>query len=297
MQGLSEKPVGRKPEWFNRKVEAGPVLNRVQEILKKENLNTVCTGAKCPNRGECYSAGTATFMIMGDRCTRDCGFCAVPSNGVSSLNPEEPGAVARAALKLELDHVVVTSVTRDDLADGGAAHFRETIREVRGKLPEATIETLVPDFEGDVKSIDAVLDAGPDILNHNIETVKRLYPLVRPQADYERSLGLISRAAEAGLVTKSGFMVGLGETFDEILELLGDLVKSGCRMLTIGQYLQPGGENVEVKKYYTPREFDELGETGLKMGFSAVAAGPLVRSSYRARDIYECACSSAASVK
>lgn len=292
MQGISEQHIERKPEWFCRKIEAGPVLSRVQDTLKNENLNTVCLGAKCPNRGECYSEGTATFMIMGDRCTRNCAFCAVPSGGVTPLSHGEPGAVARAARKLGLEHVVVTSVTRDDLADGGASHFSETIREVRDIMPEATIEVLVPDFQGDCKSIDMVLDAKPDILNHNMETVRRLYPLVRSQADYNRSLQLISRAAEAGLITKSGFMVGLGETRDEVLGLLNDLAESGCRILTVGQYLQPGGENIEVDNYYTPEEFDELGETILKMGFSAVAAGPLVRSSYKARDMYYSACGS-----
>ncbi|MBN1290026.1 MAG: lipoyl synthase [Actinobacteria bacterium] len=273
------------PGWFHRKVEAGPVLCKVEKTLRKENLNTVCVGARCPNRGECYSSGTATFMIMGDRCTRNCGFCAVPSGDVSELDPGEPQAIGRAALELGLEHVVITSVTRDDLPNGGAEHFRRAISEIRKVLPEATVEVLVPDFQGNRVSLEIVLEEKPDIFNHNMETVKRLYPDIRPQADYSRSLELISIASEEGVITKSGIMVGLGEEAFEVAALMWDLRGSGCQLLTIGQYLRPGSGNVPVIKYYNPDEFEELKREGLRAGFTEVASGPLVRSSYHAREM------------
>jgi len=279
----------RMPRWLSRPVRCGPELQKVEGVLAEERLNTVCVGAGCPNRGECYSAGTATFMIMGGRCTRDCGFCAVPAGGVEALDPEEPRRVARAAATLGLRHVVVTSVTRDDLADGGAGHFAETVAAVRDELPGATVEVLVPDFGGSAADVDTVIDERPDVFNHNVETVRRLYPEVRPQADYRRSMEVLERSAEAGLATKSGLMVGLGETADEVGVVLADLVDAGCTLVTVGQYLQPSAENLTVARYWEPEEFKALEERALSMGFEAVASGPLVRSSYFAHEMIEAA--------
>jgi len=276
----------RMPRWMYRPVRCGPVLKKVEEILEQEKLNTVCHGARCPNRGECFAAGTATFMIMGDVCTRDCRFCAVPTGAVMPLDEGEPDAVARAAEALGLQHVVVTSVTRDDLPDGGAGHFARTIWALRAALPDSTVEVLVPDFAGDGEAIDAVVHAAPDVFNHNVETVKSLYPSARPEADYERSLAVLSRAAGAGLVTKSGFMVGLGESMEEVEELLCDLKECGCGMVTVGQYLQPAAGNLPVARYWTPAEFEAIEESARGMGFKGVAAGPLVRSSYFAKEMF-----------
>ena len=281
--------VERKPRWIHRPVRCGSELRAVEEILAGERLNTVCVGAKCPNRGECYSAGTATFMIMGERCTRNCGFCAVPAGGVGELDPEEPTRVAKAATLLDLSHVVVTSVTRDDLPDGGAGHFARTLEAIREVLPDATVEVLVPDFGGRMKDADVVLEAKPDVFNHNVETVKRLYGEARPQADYRRTLSVLERSAGAGLPTKSGFMVGLGETVEEVHELLGDLLNAGCRMVTVGQYLQPTANNLPVARYWEPAEFAGLEKTALEIGFEAVASGPLVRSSYFAHEMFDAA--------
>ncbi|MHB8895636.1 MAG: lipoyl synthase, partial [Candidatus Geothermincolia bacterium] len=268
------------PRWLLRPVRCGPELARVEGVLEEEHLNTVCVGARCPNRGECYSAGTATFMILGARCTRGCGFCAVPTGGCEPVDEGEPLRVAKAAAAMGLRHVVVTSVTRDDLADGGAQHFVDTVLAVREALPEATVEVLVPDFGGEAVDVDEVLEAGPDVFNHNVETVGRLYREVRPRAGYERSLSVLGRSARAGLPTKSGFMVGLGETADEVGGLLEDLLEAGCRLVTIGQYLRPSKKNLPVERYWEPAEFEALREKALSMGFDAVASGPLVRSSY-----------------
>jgi lipoyl synthase len=281
--------VGRKPRWIHRPVRCGSELRVVEEILAGQRLNTVCVGARCPNRGECYSAGTATFMIMGDRCTRDCRFCAVGTGGAGKLDPDEPARVARAADLLGLSHVVVTSVTRDDLPDGGAGHFARTIHSIRETLPDATVEVLVPDFNGRMEDVDAVLKAGPDVFNHNVETVKRLYDLARPQAEYGRTLSVLKRSAQAGFPTKSGFMVGLGETAEEVRKLLGDLMDAGCTMVTVGQYLQPAADNLPVARYWEPAEFVSLEWTALEMGFEAVASGPLVRSSYFAGEMFDAA--------
>ena len=245
----------------------------------------MCDGARCPNRGECYSTGTATFMIMGDVCTRDCRFCAVPGGETALLRFDEPEAVARAAALLGLRHVVVTSVTRDDLPDGGAAHFARTVEAVRDALPGATVEVLVPDFLGDARAVKTVVRARPDVFNHNIETVRRLYPAVRPRADYRRSIEVLALAADQGLLAKSGFMVGLGEVAGEVSGLLSDLRSAGCAMVTAGQYLQPGASNVPVARYWEPVEFDWLEAEARSLGFEAVAAGPLVRSSYRAGEL------------
>jgi lipoyl synthase len=275
------------PRWLLRPVRSGPELAKVEGVLQEGRLNTVCVGAKCPNRGECYSAGTATFMIMGARCTRGCGFCAVPTGGCEPLDEGEPRRVADAAAEMGLRHVVVTSVTRDDLPDGGARHFASTVSAVREVLPDATVEVLVPDFGGRESDIDTVIEAGPDVFNHNVETVGRLYCVVRPQAVYERSLMVLARSAKAGLPTKSGFMVGLGETADEVQGLLEDLLGTGCRLLTAGQYLRPSKENLPVERYWEPAEFEALEEKALSMGFEAVASGPLVRSSYFAHEMLD----------
>jgi lipoic acid synthetase len=283
-------PVREKmPRWMFRPVRYGSELRAVEEILAAESLNTVCVGAKCPNRGECYSSGTATFMIMGDRCMRNCGFCAVRTGGALGLDPEEPLRVARAAALMGLKHVVVTSVTRDDLPDGGAGHFARTVDAVREVLCEATVEVLVPDFNGRMEDVDAVVRAGPDVFNHNVETVRRLYGEARPQADYHRTLSVLRRSAEAGLATKSGFMVGLGESGEEVEELLGDLLDAGCRMVTVGQYLQPAADNLPVARYWEPAEFVSLQKAAMQMGFEAVASGPLVRSSYFAGEMFDAA--------
>jgi lipoyl synthase len=277
---------GRMPRWMHRPVRCGPELSRVEEVLAEQRLNTVCVGARCPNRGECYEAGTATFMIMGDRCTRDCGFCAVPTGGTEQLDAGEPERLAGAAAAMGLKHVVITSVTRDDLPDGGSGHFSATIEAVRDALPDASVEVLVPDFGGRAADIDRVIEAAPDVFNHNVETVRRLYPVVRPQADYDRSLAVLTRAADAGLATKSGFMVGLGESAEGVEGLMGDLLGAGCRFLTAGQYLRPAEENLPVTRYWEPEEFDALERTALAMGFEAVASGPLVRSSYFAHEMF-----------
>jgi len=277
----------RMPRWMYRSVRCGPVLRRVEEVLKEEKLNTVCVGARCPNRGECFAVGTATFMIMGDVCTRDCRFCAVPAGSVRRLDEGEPEAVTRAAETLGLRHVVVTSVTRDDLPDGGADHFARTVMALRRALPGSTVEVLVPDFKGEGESIDTVVKAAPDVFNHNVETVRRLYPVVRSGADYERSLAVLARAAGAGMVTKSGMMVGLGESGSEVEELLRDLRQAECRMVTVGQYLRPAEDNLPVARYWKPDEFAEIEGIARGMGFEGVAAGPLVRSSYFAHEMLD----------
>ena len=276
----------RMPRWMHRTVRCGPAIRRVEQVLQEEGLNTVCSGARCPNRGECFAAGTATFMIMGDICTRDCGFCAVPAGAVPPLEPGEPEAVARAAEALGLKHVVVTSVTRDDLEDGGAGHFASTIIALQKALPDATLEVLVPDFKGEREAVDSVVEALPDVFNHNIETAKELYPAARPQADYERSLAVLAWAAEKGLLTKSGFMVGLGESWSEVEGILYDLKDAGCRMVTVGQYLRPTAASLPVARYWRPDEFAEIEERARGLGFDGIAAGPLVRSSYFAHNMF-----------
>lgn len=290
MAGRAERPLQgghRMPGWLRRPVYCGGEMNKVSSILERERLNTVCAGAKCPNRGECFSAGTATFMIMGERCTRSCRFCAVPTGGVGALDEGEPARLASAAAELGLRHVVITSVTRDDLPDGGASHFVHAINAVRERLSSATVEVLVPDFQGQEKAIDAVIAACPEIFNHNVETVRRLYGEIRPEADYSRTLRLLSQVADAGLPAKSGFMLGLSETVDEVEELMIDLYEAGCRLLTVGQYLRPGRENTPVDRYWSPSEFDHIASRATEIGFAAVASGPFVRSSYNAGEMCE----------
>ncbi|MGB9780026.1 lipoyl synthase [Caldanaerobacter sp.] len=272
----------RKPEWLKVRILSED-LNRMEAFLKNMGLNTVCQSANCPNMGECFARRTATFMIMGNICTRNCRFCAVEKGHPQPLDEEEPGRVAEAARRLGLKHVVVTSVTRDDLPDGGASHFAKTIYELK-KLPGVTVEVLVPDFMGNEEAIRTVVEAKPDVINHNVETVPRLYSRVRPKADYIRSLNLLKKVKELDplILTKSGIMVGLGETEEEVIEVMKDLRDIDCDMMTIGQYLRPSHKHIEVAEYVTPEQFKRYEEIGYKLGFKHVASGPLVRSSYHA---------------
>jgi len=285
----------RLPHWLRRDIPAGAASAAVRGVLAELHLATVCTSARCPNRAECFARGRATFMILGATCTRACAFCAVASGQPEAVREDEPQAVAEACARLELRHVVITSVTRDDLPDGGAEQFARTIAAVRSRLIGAVIEVLTPDFAGSIEAIDCVLDAGCDVFNHNVETVPRLQAVVRPRASYARSLGVLAHAAKRretdlrSLHTKSGLMVGLGETPDEIAGVMADLRAVGCDILTIGQYLQPTGEHLPVARYVPPEEFAELKRLGREMGFAAVAAGPLVRSSYHAEEVFRSA--------
>jgi lipoic acid synthetase len=272
----------RLPPWFKIQLTAGEQLTTIRSLIKTKKLHTVCRSASCPNQTECWNAGTATFMILGNLCTRRCRFCNVPKGVPEGLDRDEPNRVADAVAALKLKYAVVTSVTRDDLVDGGAEIFAETIRAIRAKSPGCRVEVLIPDFQGSEESLRTVLDAKPDILNHNLETVQSLYSRVRPQADYRRSLLLLSRAGADGAVTKTGLMLGLGEAREEILEVMGDLREVGCSILTLGQYLRPGKTHLPVEKYYHPDEFAELRDQALSLGFRHIVAGPLVRSSYHA---------------
>jgi lipoyl synthase len=278
----------RKPGWIGRPLPSDPAFSRVRFLLEEQGLYTVCREARCPNQGECFSRGTAVFLILGDSCTRRCRFCAVTQRAPERPDPDEPGRVAEAAVRMSLDYVVVTSVTRDDLADGGAGFFAETIHCLRARRPSARIEVLIPDFQGDEAALRTVLDARPDVLNHNLETVARLYSEVRPQAVYPRSLELLGRAAALapGITVKSGLMLGLGERRKEVESALRDLLAAGCRILTLGQYLQPKRGCLPVARYLTPEEFDAWREAALGMGFAQVASGPLVRSSYHAEELF-----------
>jgi lipoic acid synthetase len=280
----------RFPPWLRKRVPTGPEAAEVRRLLADLGLATVCSGAHCPNLPECYARGTATFLVLGRRCTRSCRFCAIEKAPPEPLRDDEPQAVAEAAARLALRHVVVTSVTRDDLSDGGAGHFARTIRAVRSRLPQAVTEVLTPDFQGRKESVAAVLDARPDIFNHNIETVPRLYPTVRPEADYRRSLAVLACAKKGkGTVpsfTKSGLMVGLGETDEEVRACLRDLREVGCDILTIGQYLAPSREHAPVARFVEPAEFAAWESEARALGFAAVAAGPFVRSSYQAEEVF-----------
>jgi len=280
-----------RPDWLKVRLDSTGEYEQVRGMMRRLSLVTVCEEARCPNIHECWARErTATFMLMGDVCTRHCGFCAVGKGRPGAPpDPGEPARVAQAARELGLSHAVVTSVNRDDLPDGGAAHFAATIREIRAANPGATVEVLIPDFQGNWDALNAVLDEAPEILNHNVETVPRLYRRVRPDARYEQSLELISRAAARrdreglALRTKSGVMAGLGESMDELLATLSDLRAAGCDIATVGQYLQPYERRLPVERYYTPSEFDSIRAAGEAMGFARVEAGPLVRSSYHAR--------------
>jgi len=263
-------------------------MERMKRLLDAGRLHTVCESADCPNIGECFADKTCTFMILGDVCTRNCRFCAIEHGHPSSVDPDEPQAVASAARQLGLRHVVVTSVTRDDLTDGGAGHFAATIRALHNELPEAAVEVLIPDFGGSAAALQQVIDAGPDVINHNVETVPRIYAAVRPQAIYRRSLALLQAVGESGmgLLSKSGLMLGLGETTGEVIEVMADLRSVHCAVLTIGQYLSPSPAHYPVVEYLHPDAFKNLEKIGYDMGFLEVNAGPLVRSSYHAADIF-----------
>ncbi len=278
----------QKPRWLKKRLPAGPAYENVKNLIGKDRLHTVCQEARCPNIWECFSQHTATFLIMGSRCTRNCRFCSVAQGPTGPPDPAEPARVAAAARQMGLKYIVITAVTRDDLADGGALFFAKTIAEIRRQIPAAVIEILIPDFQGNAEALQSVLKARPDVLNHNIETVPRLYPLVRPQARYERSLHLLKRVytSDPKLPTKSGLMLGLGESSAEIRSTLNDLVGVGCRILTLGQYLQPSKAHLPVKRFVPPEEFEQWRQTAIEMGFSKVASGPFVRSSYHAKELY-----------
>jgi lipoic acid synthetase len=276
-----------KPPWIRVRIPSGKNFQKVRDLVHQKNLHTVCAEALCPNLGECWGRGTATFLILGDICTRNCRFCGVKSGSPSAVTPQEAEELADAVSIMALKHAVITSVTRDDLPDGGAGQFARSIQAVRQKVPGCTVEVLVPDFKGSNDAIRTVVDAGPDIFAHNMETVPRLYPKVRPQAGYEQSLRVIKTAKNLSstIKTKSGIMVGLGESREEILEVMADLRKSDCDILTVGQYLSPTRSHIPVVRYYTPQEFLELKEMALGMGFKWVESGPLVRSSYHADEM------------
>ena len=278
------KLLTRKPIWLKRSVGCGPVFQDVAAVLARGRLNTVCQEARCPNLGDCYSRGTATFLILGGNCTRACRFCAISHEPPMPPEPDEPSRVAEAVRTLSLNYVVVTSVTRDDLPDGGAGVFAETVRAIRTACPETVVEVLIPDFRGDPAAIQAVCEAAPAVIGHNLETVPRLYPHIRPGADYDRSLDLLERvtAIDPRIRAKTGLMLGLGETREELLAVFRDLRDHGCGFLTLGQYLQPRKECEPVAQYIPPEEFDDLSRAAREMGFSHVESGPFVRSSYHA---------------
>ncbi len=278
----------QKPSWLRKRIPPLPDILKVKGLLEELSLHTVCEEARCPNLGECFSQGTATFLILGDICTRNCGFCAVQHRVPSPPEEEEPEKIASAVREMGIRYAVITSVTRDDLPDGGASFFARTIEAIRKEDQEIKIEVLIPDFKGDPSSLEIVLKASPDVLNHNIETVERLYSEVRPQAHYKRSLNLLKRSKELypHIQTKSGFMVGLGESRQEIIELMEDLREAKCDLLTIGQYLQPRSDRLPVVRFVPPEDFEEYKKIGDDMGFRAVASGPFVRSSFQASQMF-----------
>lgn len=272
----------RKPDWLKVKLPHGFKTKDVVGLLNEKHIHTICSSGMCPNRAECWSAGTATFMLCGNICTRNCRFCNVTSRRPLPLDPQEIEDIANSVVTLGLKHVVITSVDRDDLADQGAAHWAVAIRRIKECSPGVTMEVLIPDFQGKTELIDLVLEAGPDIVSHNLETVRRITPQVRSVATYERSLTVLSHIAEAGFRTKSGIMLGLGETHEEILQTMDDLRAVRCEVMTIGQYLQPSKDHYPVHDYITPEEFDRLGEIARAKGFRHVESAPMVRSSYHA---------------
>jgi len=274
----------RHPDWIKVRFPGSPNYLRLKRILREHNLHTVCEEARCPNIGECWSHGTATFLILGDTCTRGCRFCAITKGKPLSLDPEEPRSVAMVVKDLGLRHVVVTSVNRDDLTDGGSTHFAKTVSWIRALNPGIRVEVLIPDFKGELKALESVVRSGIHILNHNLETVPRLYKKVRPGAIYERSLNILRAAKQIreDVITKSGLMLGVGETFEEVVDTLGDLRQINCDIVTLGQYLRPTLSQLPVERYVTPEEFEGLKAQALKLGFRRVESGPLVRSSYHA---------------
>lgn len=274
-----------KPDWLKVKFTVNDDFRDLQTIMRDHHLHTVCQSARCPNQSDCWQRRTATLMILGNTCTRNCRFCAVESGKPASVDLQEPAKVGQAVKLMGLKYAVITSVTRDDLSDGGAAVWAETIREIRRQNPDCKIEVLIPDFRGEINALEMVLNAQPDVLGHNLETVPALYPAARPQADYQQSLRMITESKKRGSVTKTGIMVGLGETREQVVELMQDALAAGCDILTIGQYLQPTKNHLPVMQYVTPDEFKSYEITGLKLGFRAVFSGPLVRSSLHAEEI------------
>jgi lipoic acid synthetase len=292
---VDDLPRQPKPEWLKVRAPGSPTYHRLKGIMRERGLHTVCEEANCPNIGECWNHGTATFMILGDTCTRSCGYCNVTHGTPRPPEPTEPVKVASAIQALGLEYVVITSVDRDDLPDAGASHFARTIAETRARMQDCRLEVLIPDFKGDEAALHTVLDAGPDVLNHNIETVPRLYRIARPGGRYDRALQLLdrSRTYAPRIPTKSGLMVGLGEAWEEVLATLRDLREAGCQIVTIGQYLRPSLANLPMSRYYAPAEFAELKRLALEMGFGHVESGPLVRSSYHAHEQADSCLSSA----
>jgi lipoic acid synthetase len=279
----------RKPDWLKVRFPAGPNYARIDRLHREQGLHSVCRSAACPNQGECWEQGTATFMILGDHCTRDCRFCNVTHETPLPVDPQEADKVAKAIAELKLNHAVITSVTRDDLEDGGAAQFAAVTRAIHAYRPECRVELLVPDLQGNHEALSTILAAKPEVFGHNLETVPRLYPLARAGADYQRSLDLLAAAAQTApdIPIKSGLMLGMGETMDELPAVMQDLQQAGCSMLTLGQYLQPTRHHLPVVRYVEPAEFVSLRDAGLQLGFAHVEAGPLVRSSYHAAEQFE----------
>ena len=282
MTCCDNKNTRKKPEWLKIKLPMGQLSTGVLNIVRQHGLHTICTSGMCPNQGECWGAGTATFMIGGDVCTRACRFCNVKTGRPAPLDPQEPEHIAQSVKLLHLRHAVITSVDRDDLDDLGADHWRRVIEAVKRENPDTTMEVLIPDFQGREELVQMVIDARPEVISHNLETVRSLSDSVRSRAKYDTSLQVIRQVAASGIVAKSGIMLGLGETRDEILETMDDLRAVGCQVMTIGQYLQPSEKNLPVKEYVTPETFDEYRRIGLEKGFRHVESGPLVRSSYHA---------------
>lgn len=276
------RPAERRPEWLKVKIPTGETFQFLKQMMRSKELHTVCEEARCPNMAECWAAGTATFMILGDTCTRSCGFCAVKTGRPGTIDLEEPGRVAEAIDQMKVTHAVITSVNRDELADGGASVFAETIRQTRLRNPSVRVEVLIPDFKGKLDLLQLIIDARPDILNHNTETVPSLYRRVRPQGRYTWTLDVLRESKRQGMMTKTGIMLGLGESREELVATMRDLVDVGVDILTLGQYLQPTKGHLPVERFVTPEEFDELRMIGLGMGFRYVESGPLVRSSYHA---------------
>jgi len=286
---VAEEQKVKPPSWLKQRLPAGFICEEVSTLINNAKVHTVCQEAQCPNIWECFSRKTATFMVMGDHCTRNCRFCAVAHGPKRFPDPEEPLKIAGVVENLNLDYVVITSVTRDDLTDGGASFFARTVKEIRRKVPHALIELLIPDFQGNYDALRSITEVRPDVLNHNIETVPRLYTIVRPEAIYQRSLDLLRQVVvfDSTITTKSGLMLGLGEQPEEILNTLKDLLDAGCQLVTMGQYLQPTKAHLPVERYIPPKEFDNWRKIALEMGFVEVASGPFVRSSYHAKNLYQ----------
>ena len=280
--GMPQRPAERRPDWLKVKIPTGETFQFLKQMMRSKELHTVCEEARCPNMAECWAAGTATFMILGDTCTRSCGFCAVKTGRPGTIDLEEPYRVADAIVQMGVRHAVITSVNRDELADGGAGVFAETIRQTRAMNPEIRMEVLIPDFKGKLELLQHIIDARPDILNHNTETVPSLYRRVRPQGKYAWTLSVLKESKRQGMTTKTGIMLGLGEEREELLATMRDLVDVGVDILTLGQYLQPTKQHLPVDRFVSPQEFNELRDIGLQMGFRYVESGPLVRSSYHA---------------